>query len=210
MDNWTLIAIIAGSVMVPAVVISLVVFVSRYYCDKALIFSNDASGHFLPVKSFRLKRKKVDEVWNLCFFNKFFYNWKVLDKGYLPLTESNNSRLYLLYRDFKGFLHDFRLDADSVKEVYGLKCIPTDVFSTQMAILHNLNATYNPTSWFQKWGPWVVGGSLGVLLVFAILYQGHVTGQMADKAASVTDRCFQGCVHLWNASQQNLTALKVV
>lgn len=209
MNDWLLLGVIAAAVMVPAIIISLIVFVRRYYNHWTTFVEADSSGHLLPLYRLRTARRKKDNIYVLKFFNKFIFNWSHQDKDFQPFTESKRTKSYFLFKDYKDNLHDFKLDYDSIKDVYRVKCIPTNIFSTQQSILHDLNTTYNEVNWFQKYGPWVIGGSLGVLLVFALMYWGYTVQNIADTAAGVTDRCFDGCLQMVRNGTMNLTAVQV-
>lgn len=208
MNDWILLGLIVFGTVTIGTVISLFMFVKLFYNDRALIIEEDSGGHMLPPISMKLRRIKKEDQFHLAFFNRFFWNYSVLDK-FKPMTEFKG-RLYLLFRDNRGFLHDFRLDKDTVKEVYKVKCIPTDVFAAQQALLHNLHLKYNEGSWWNRHGTVLMGTSFGILLLFAIIYQWQQIQELGSKNLAVVDKCFAGCKSLWNSTQQNMTAFKVV
>lgn len=208
MNDWILLGLIAAGVFIPGSVVAIIIITRRYYNHWATVIEADSSGHFLPFRRYRVARRKKNNLWHLKFFDRFIWNWSHQDKDFRPFTE-NKSRSYLFFKDNNGFLHDFRMDWDSVKDVYKVKAVPSDVFATQQAILHDLNTTYNPSNWFTKYGPWIVGSSLGVLFVFALLYWGYTVQNIADTSAGVADRCFDTCVRFLGNHSQNLTAVPI-
>jgi len=208
-NDYLLLGIIIFSVVVPTTVISIVLIIVFYFNDLAFVFKHDSDNHIYYDRKVKLRRVKKNNQFHLVFFKRFFWNFTLLDKDYKPFSYGKKN-MYFLFEDSKGFLHNLNFQADSLKEIYKIKVIPVDVFSAQVSMLQDLNTKYVKRSWWDKNAPLVIGGTIGALFVFALIYQWHEIQIISDKAAAVTDRCFAGCVNLFNSTSQNLTAIKTI